>query len=427
MAVLYRTNAQSRIPEEVLMQAGIPYKVFGGQKFYERKEIKDILAYLRVIANPSDDISLTRIINVPKRSIGDTTVQLLTEHAAGQGIPLYAALAVLPDELGSRAKNSVNEFFRMMTMLCAMKESMELEAFIDEMIRITGLEEQYRREDTDEAMARLENIQEFRGSVHEFVQMTEGAGLEEYLENVALVTDLDRDDGQSGYAVLMTLHSAKGLEFDNVFIPGMEEGIFPSARSLEEENRLEEERRLMYVGITRARRRLYLTRASERMLYNQYGHNPPSRFLEEIPPRLVREEFSHSARFGTGRRMEQRARRYESEDWEIQDFPDTEPRTSISAASLGKPKLKIKGHDLSSIPGVSRGFVGSNASQFADSAMQKLFTPGDRVRHPKFGAGIVKEVSGFGKEARIRILFETAGEKELALSIAPIVKTEETE
>ncbi|MBQ6515195.1 MAG: UvrD-helicase domain-containing protein [Clostridia bacterium] len=427
MAILYRTNAQSRIPEEVLMQAGIPYKVFGGQKFYERKEIKDILAYLRVIANPADDVSLTRIINVPKRSIGDTTVQLLTEHAAGQGIPLYAALAVLPEDLGSRAKNSVNEFFRMMTMLCAMKESMELEAFIDEMIRITGLEEQYRKEDTDEAMARIENIQEFRGSVHEFAQITEGAGLEEYLENVALVTDLDREEGQNGYAVLMTLHSAKGLEFDNVFIPGMEEGIFPSARSMEEENRLEEERRLMYVGITRARKRLFLTRASERMLYNQYGHNPPSRFLEEIPPRLIREEFSHSARFGTGRPAAQLNRRYESDGWEIQDFPDAEPRTSVSASSLGKPKLKIKGHDLSSIPGVSRGFAGSKAHQFADSAMQKLFAPGDRVRHPKFGAGIVKEVSGIGKEARIRILFDTAGEKELALSIAPIVKTEETE
>ena len=427
MAILYRTNAQSRIPEEVLMQAGIPYKVFGGQKFYERKEIKDILAYLRVIANPADDVSLTRIINVPKRSIGDTTVQLLTEHAAGQGIPLYAALAVLPEDLGSRAKNSVNEFFRMMTMLCAMKESMELEPFIDEMIRITGLEEQYRKEDTDEAMTRIENIQEFRGSVHEFAQMSEGAGLEEYLENVALVTDLDRDEGQNGYAVLMTLHSAKGLEFDNVFIPGMEEGIFPSARSLEEDNRLEEERRLMYVGITRARRRLYLTRASERMLYNQYGHNPASRFLDEIPTRLIREEYSRSTRYRAERQTEQRAGRYESDGWEIQDFPVVKPRTNVSAANLGKPKLKVKGHDLSSIPGVSRGFVGSSANQFADSAMQKLFTPGDRVRHPKFGAGIVKEVSGSGKEARVRILFETAGERELALSIAPIVKTEDAE
>ena len=428
MAILYRTNAQSRIPEEVLMQAGIPYKVFGGQKFYERKEIKDILAYLRVIANPADDISLARIINVPKRSIGDTTVQALTEHAAQQGIPLYAALAVLPEDLGSRAKNSVESFFRMMTMLCAMKEGMGLEEFIDEMIRTTGLEEQYRKEDTDEAMARIENMQEFRGSVHEFVQMTEGATLEDYLENVALVTDLDRDEGQGGYAVLMTLHSAKGLEFDNVFIPGMEEGIFPSSRSMEEDNRLEEERRLMYVGITRARRRLFLTRASERMLYNQYNRNPASRFLDEIPPRLVKEEYSRSTRYIGGRPSEQRPKRYGDDySWESQDFPDTEPQSKISAASLGKPKLKIKGLDLGSIPGVSRGFVGSSANALTDSAMQKLFSPGDRVRHPKFGAGKVTEVTGQGKEARIRIRFDTAGEKELALSIAPIVKAEDTE
>ena len=427
MAILYRTNAQSRIPEEVLMQAGIPYKVFGGQKFYERKEIKDILAYLRVIANPADDISLARIINVPKRSIGDTTVQALTEHAAQQGIPLYAALAVLPEDLGSRAKNSVESFFRMMTMLCAMKEGMGLEEFIDEMIRTTGLEEQYRKEDTDEAMARIENMQEFRGSVHEFVQMTEGATLEDYLENVALVTDLDRDEGQGGYAVLMTLHSAKGLEFDNVFIPGMEEGIFPSSRSMEEDNRLEEERRLMYVGITRARRRLFLTRASERMLYNQYNRNPASRFLDEIPPRLVKEEYSRSTRYIGGRPSEQRPKRYGDDySWESQDFPDTEPQSKISAASLGKPKLKIKGLDLGSIPGVSRGFVGSSANALTDSAMQKLFSPGDRVRHPKFGAGKVTEVTGQGKEARIRIRFDTAGEKELALSIAPIVKAEDT-
>ena len=158
IAMLYRANAQSRIPEEVLMQSGVPYRVFGGQKFYERKEIKDIIAYLRVIANPADDISLSRIINVPKRSIGDTTVQALTEHAARQGIPLYAALAVLPEDFGSRAKNNLESFFRMMTMLCAMKEGMELEAFVDEVIRMAGIEEQYRKEDTEESRSRIENI-----------------------------------------------------------------------------------------------------------------------------------------------------------------------------------------------------------------------------------------------------------------------------
>ena len=423
MAILYRTNAQSRIPEELLMQAGIPYRIFGGQKFYDRKEIKDIIAYLRAVVNPADDISLTRIINVPKRAIGDTTVQALTEHAAEQGIPLFAALAVLPEDLGSRARNSVTEFFRMMTLLSAMKETMGLEEFVEEVIRTTGLEEQYRKEDTEEALNRIENIQEFRGSVHEFAEMNEGATLEEYLENISLVTDLDRDDGRGGYAVLMTLHSAKGLEFDNVFIPGMEEGIFPSSRSMEEDNRLEEERRLMYVGITRARRRLYLTRATERMLYNQWGHNPPSRFLDEIPARLVKEEYARNAGNGSFRRTERKERWDDGSGWD--GLPDPEPRARIAVSTLGKPKLKIKGHDLGSIPGVSKGFAGSAARGLAGSAMQKLFSAGDRVRHPKFGFGRVQEVTGGGADARIRILFDTAGEKELSLTLAPIVKVEE--
>ena len=423
MAILYRTNAQSRIPEELLMQAGIPYRIFGGQKFYDRKEIKDIIAYLRAVVNPADDISLTRIINVPKRAIGDTTVHALTEHAAEQGIPLFAALAVLPEDLGSRARNSVTEFFRMMTLLSAMKETMGLEEFVEEVIRTTGLEEQYRKEDTEEALNRIENIQEFRGSVHEFAEMNEGATLEEYLENISLVTDLDRDDGRGGYAVLMTLHSAKGLEFDNVFIPGMEEGIFPSSRSMEEDNRLEEERRLMYVGITRARRRLYLTRATERMLYNQWGHNPPSRFLDEIPARLVKEEYARNAGNGSFRRTERKERWDDGSGWD--GLPDPEPRARIAVSTLGKPKLKIKGHDLGSIPGVSKGFAGSAARGLAGSAMQKLFSAGDRVRHPKFGFGRVQEVTGGGADARIRILFDTAGEKELSLTLAPIVKLEE--
>ncbi len=421
-AILYRTNAQSRIPEEVLMQAGLPYRVFGGQKFYERKEIKDILAYLRVITNPSDDISLTRIINVPKRFIGDTTVKTMTDEAAKQGIPLFAVLAVPPEELTSRAKNSVTEFFQMMTMLNAMKETMELEEFVDTLIRITGLEEQYRKEDTEESISRIENIQEFRGSVHEFAVLGENPTLEGYLENVSLVTDLDRAEDRSGYVTLMTLHSAKGLEFDNVFIPGLEEGIFPSSRSFEEDNRLEEERRLMYVGITRARKRLFLTRASERMLYNQYSHNPPSRFLDEIPARLVHEEYSRSSGYTNSRRPERTAG-YENREWgESYDRGD---HTTISASALGKPKLKIKGHDLNSIPGVSRGFVSSRADNLADSAMQKLFSPDDRVRHPKFGFGYVKEVTGSGAEARIRIAFDSAGEKELSLAVAPIVKVGE--
>ena len=424
IAILYRTNAQSRIPEEILMQAGIPYRIFGGQKFYERKEIKDILAYLRTISNPADDTSLTRIINVPKRSIGDATILSLTESADKQGIPVFAALALLPDDLGTRAKNSVNEFFRMMTMLSAMKESMDLEKFVDSVIRITGLEEQYRKEDTEEAMNRLENIQEFRGSVHEFALLSDNPTLEGYLENVALVTDFDRAEDRSSYISLMTLHTAKGLEFDCVFIPGLEEGIFPSARSTDDEKRLEEERRLMYVGITRARKLLFLSRASERMLYNQYSHNPPSRFLDEIPSRLIHEEYSDNAHYTeTGRFAENKIQAYASS---LQKHPyNINTVNGIAASTLGKPKLKIKGQDLCSIPGVAKGFTASTANLLSDSAIQKLFHAGDLVRHPKFGLGRIKDISGYGKDTRARIQFEKAGEKELALMIAPIVKMED--
>lgn len=424
IAVLYRTNAQSRIPEESLMQTGIPYRVFGGQKFYERKEIKDIIAYLRVIANPADDLSLTRIINVPKRAIGDSTVQFLTDDAGRRGLPLFAALAELPEELSSRARNSVTAFFGMMSLLIAQKEMMDLETFVETLIRTTGLEDQYAKEDTEEARGRIENIREFLGSVHEFAEMADEPTLESYLENVSLVTDLDRAEDQSGYVTLMTLHSAKGLEFDNVFIPGMEEGIFPSFRSMEEDNRLEEERRLMYVGITRARKRLFLSRARERMLYNQYSHNAPSRFLDEIPARLIKEEGIRAAQYG---RTSVR-KRYEEDEFDRGSlFPDEQIPRRKKAADLGQPNLKLKGIDLNSIPGVSRGFIGSKANALSDQATAKLFSPGDRVRHPKFGFGEVTEITGSGSAARIRIRFDTAGERELALAIAPIVRLEEKE
>ena len=421
-AILYRTNAQSRVPEEILMKSGIPYKVFGGQKFYERKEIKDIIAYLRVIVNPADDISLARIINVPKRAIGETTIQALSSRASAMNAPLFTVLNDPPEELGSRARANVSAFFSMMTLLGAMKECMGLLEFVDTLIEKTGLEEQYQKEDTEEALNRLENMNEFRNSLREYAENEENPTLESYLENVALVTDLDRAEDGKGYVTMMTLHSAKGLEFDNVFIPGMEENIFPSMRSVAEENRLEEERRLMYVGITRARKRLFLSRASERMQYNQYAHNPPSRFLGEIPARLIRESVFEGAgrspfAFGGGRNMP----RYPRGGAETESVR----RTSAAPALPMKPKLTFKGKGLDEIPGVRKGFIPSAARKMEDTAAASLFSPGDRVRHPKFGAGTVQSVSGYGKDARIRIQFDKAGAKELALAIAPIVRMEE--
>jgi len=429
-AVLYRANSQSRVIEEMMIRSGIPYKVFGGQKFYERKEIRDILAYLRVIVNPSDDISLGRIINVPKRSIGDTTVQVLTDYASASGIPLFSALNDIPDSLGSRARNAVSDFATMMTMLCAMKDSMPLEDFVDYVINQTGLEKQYISENTEDAVARLENIGEFRGTLHEFAVSAENATLEAYLENVSLMTDLDRETDQEGFVTMMTLHSAKGLEFDHVFIPGMEENVFPSYRSVNEENRLEEERRLMYVGITRARNRLFLCHAESRMLYNQFSHNAPSRFLDEIPERLLKREsfdgFSGARGFMMNYSRQDPAvsrKKPEFSGWNRP--PETRhEHPSAPTAIGGKPRLTLKGVSLDNIPGVSRGFMPSPAREF-DSSLRKLFREGDSVMHPKFGTGKVVQISGSGSDARILIDFGNNGTRELSLAVAPIVKVEE--
>ena len=414
MAVLYRTNAQSRVLEEMLMRAGIPYKVFGGLRFYDRKEVRDVIAYLRVIANPTDDVSLRRIINVPKRAIGDATIAELVRHAQEQEMPLFSALTDLPSSLSSRPRKCVGDFFTMMTTLMAMKDAMPLSTFVKQMVDQTGLMEQYQKEDSDEARSRVENIQEFLGAVEEFDRQTENATLEDYLENVALITELDQAEEEKQYVTLMTLHSAKGLEFPNVFITGMEEGIFPSGRSLMDEQRMEEERRLCYVGITRAKERLFLSRASQRMLYNQINHNAPSRFLSEIPSRLLEDEWE--------------AKRKQT--FKGDPIPQPKSYTSgyglkstPSVSQLGQPRLTLGGNMLE-IPGVQKGFTPSKARQNV-SALQNIFKPGDRVMHRKFGEGNVVALKGSGADTRISIEFTAYGVKEFSLSIAPIVKIEE--
>ena len=403
MAVLYRVNAQSRVLEEMLMSTAeprIPYRIFGGTRFYERREIRDIVAYLRVLVNPADDMALLRIINVPKRAIGDSTVQELSRHAREQGMPLFSALSMLPDTLSSRPRKCVTEFAAMMTQLLVLKDTMGMTDFVEELLKRTGLQAQYENEDSDEAEARLENVREFVGGVHEFQQANPEATLADYLENVALVTDVDSLSEDGGYVTLMTLHSAKGLEFDTVFITGMEEGLFPSNRSMQDEQRLEEERRLCYVGITRAKRKLLLSRATQRTIYNTPNYNAPSRFLEEIPQRLIKDESA----------VRDRA------------FRDMAPPPKVQRPGLSKSV--IRPGDPLSIPGVQKGFTPSLARS-SGLAAKPQFAVGDRVIHRKFGEGTVTAISGQGAAGRIRIDFIALGEKEFALSLAPIVKLEE--
>ncbi len=419
-AVLYRNNTQSRVIEEILMRSGIPYKIFGGLKFYDRKEVRDVIAYLRVIVNPADDISVRRIINVPKRAIGDATVQELINHARENDMPLYSALSDLPESLSVRPRKCVSDFFALMTMLMAMKESMPLQEFVPMLVEQTGLKSQYEPATTDEARSRVENIQELLNAVAEYCQVNENATLEDYLENVTLITDMDREDDRGrGYVTLMTMHSAKGLEFPNVFLVGLEEGVFPSGRSLMEEEKMEEERRLCYVGITRAQKRLFLSRARQRMLYNQINHNPPSRFLSEIPERLITDEMATmNAMFGDRVPQNNRARGpYGAR------VGGNRAAEGVAPGFGGGASARIGGLN---IPGVQKGVnIPSAARSMESSAMKALYQPGDRVRHLKFGEGSVVSVTGSGRDARIRIEFTAYGEKEFALAVAPIVKLED--
>ncbi|NCB06349.1 MAG: ATP-dependent DNA helicase PcrA, partial [Clostridia bacterium] len=291
MSVLYRTNAQSRVLEEMLMRAAIPYRIYGGLRFYDRKEVKDIIAYLRCIVNPSDDVSLRRIINQPKRSIGESTIQELLKYAQDSDIPLYSALLDVPETLSARPRKCVKEFGELMNELVLTHEDMPITDFVKLLIEKTGLRAQYERDLSDEAKARVENIDELIGAVSEYEKGAEEPTLENYLENVALISDIDQAEENPQYMTLMTIHSAKGLEFPVVFVAGLEEGIFPSGRSLQDDEKIEEERRLCYVAITRAREKLYLSYAAQRMLYNQLTYNAPSRFIEEIPKRLLDDEW----------------------------------------------------------------------------------------------------------------------------------------
>ena len=411
IAVLYRMHAQSRVIEEMFTRAGIPYRIFGGTRFYDRKEIRDALAYLRVIVNPADDVSLERIINTPKRSIGDSTVAVLKERAREEELPLYSVLNDPPESLSSRPRKCISEFALLLMKLTALKDTLSLSDLVETMLDYTGLKAQFEIEGSEEAMARLENLAEFAGAAKEFEDQSQEKTLEAFLENVALVTDLDQQEDAPQYVTLMTLHSAKGLEYDAVFMAGMEEGVFPSMRASMDENRMEEERRLCYVGITRARRRLFLSFARKRMIFNQITYNPPSVFLKEIPDRLVIDEWAEAAR-----------KSFSPETNRAASIPRREKTRNLS---FGTPGMAAGTKGALNIPGVQKGFVPSAAASLSTSAMNRLFKPGDRVLHRKFGEGTVQAVKGAGADARIMIAFTAYGTKEFSLAIAPIVKIED--
>lgn len=288
-AVLYRTNAQSRVLEEACMSHGIPYKIVGGFKFYDRKEVKDIIAYLRVIQNPDEDLSLKRIINIPKRGIGNTTLEAITRYAAAGGDSIFGALLEIDsiDGVSTKARKGIKEFVKIMTDLMGISETECVSKLLKEVLDRTGYIDELKKDGDEESQVRSENVSELLSATLEFEEKNENATLQNFLEQMALMSDIDSVEDGNSTLIMMTLHSAKGLEYPFIFMSGMEEGVFPSQRSYYEEKQMEEERRLMYVGITRAEERLYLTAAFERTLFGNTTYNTVSQFVREIPKDLL--------------------------------------------------------------------------------------------------------------------------------------------
>ena len=407
IAVLYRTNAQSRVLEEAFVRAGVPNRIYGGQRFYDRKEVKDLIAYMRALVNPDDDVSVRRIINEPKRGIGDSTVEALALYAGENDLSLMAA--ALDSEgagLSSRAQRLVGGFADLMVELTEAMYTMSITEFTSALIERTGYVRALEESKTEENQTRIENIRELEGAVSEFAKLNPEGTLTDFLENVALITDVDNLNQTSGAVTLMTLHSAKGLEFDAVFLVGMEEGVFPLSRALFDETALEEERRLAYVGITRAKKKLYLSHAHTRMLYNARSANQLSRFVSEIPQRLIQEGAVKSQT-----RVPMPPRR------SYEDAPRSGSYTSRPAPQTrgekpsGKPALNI--------PGLQKGFGGG---QSAPQRSLKLFREGDSVIHAVFGRGRVEAVEGEGGDQKVIVAFESGAKKRFSANIAPLRK-----
>ncbi len=386
-AVLYRMNAQSRVLEEGFMKFGVPYKLVGALKFYDRKEIKDLLAYLRLIHNPSDSVSLRRIINVPRRGIGKTTVESLEQQAAAREVSIFSLIQAVDSIQGiSRAAGALQSFSSIICGLKAVKEQLKVSELIEEILRRTGYLKELEDEDTIEALGRIENLKEFISVAIEFERENEDADLGSFLENVSLVSDIDTLDEEKDAVVFMTFHSAKGLEFPVVFMAGMEEGVFPGYRSLSEEGELEEERRLCYVGITRAREQVYMTGAYCRTLFGSTTYNNVSRFVREMPEELVDGLETVKDRKET------------LLSW------DSTGRSSYSGGSYGSTMPKSQSYGEA---GVSQEPV----------ELSNLKT-GVLVEHKKFGVGVITRVEEEGDDLKLDIAFKSVGSKRLMAQYA---------
>ncbi len=423
VAVFYRTNAQSRVLEEHLVRLGLPYKVVGGTRFYDRREIKDAVGYLRAVVNPADEVSLKRIINTPKRGVGDGSVAKIDAWATANGYTFMEALRRWDDAgVSGRAAKGIVSFLELVDGLAADVDAgpaVLLQRALDQ----SGYVDELRAERSIESEGRLENLAELIGSAEDFETSAE------FLEQISLVADTDQLDDDESQIVVMTLHSAKGLEFPVVFILGMEDGIFPHLRSLGEPDELEEERRLCYVGITRSQERLYLTNAWSRTIYGSTQYNPPSRFIEEIPGALVEDKSTPRGR-GSGRSSLRALDAYNagsrpvggsSGSWSSSEGSDSDTGTAVvGGLSARQEARRARRRDAARDRIVERAMEAGAADPVSEAA--PAVKAGDDVRHARYGEGVVLALQGSGDKTEVTIRFPDAGEKTFLLSWAPLEK-----
>ena len=416
-AILYRTNAQSRLFEERFITANIPYKIFGGVNFYARKEVKDLLAYLKTIDNGQDDLAVRRIINIPKRGIGAASINKVALYAQEQEISFYDALCVAEQVPGlGKAAAKIRPFVLFIQSMKAKAKLLSVADLLQEVIETTGYVRELEAEGTDEAEARIENIDELISKAVDYAEGEEAPTLNGFLENVALVADIDSFDENSDYVVLMTLHSAKGLEFPNVYLAGLEDGLFPSYMSITSDNsqaEIEEERRLAYVGITRAKKNLTITSARVRMVRGQTQYGKVSRFVREIPPELL-----------SGKIYEPKTKEEPIEQSTFQKARKafrTVP--SYGGSGYGKEVGEGYGSTFRSSKATKPVYTKvENQRDFGSAGGALSYQVGDRVRHIKFGDGEVMAIVSGGRDYEVTVDFDKAGTKKMFASFAKLKK-----
>ena len=409
-AVLFRTNAQARVLEEVFMRTGTPYKLIGGLKFYSRKEIKDLTSYLKLIQNNDDNIALKRIINEPKRGIGDTAVDKLDRLATEKGISIFKLIQDSDNLAGIRSAGNITNFKDMINNIISKKDNIPVSELMKLVLKESGYEDMLNDDASKESEMRFENLLEFIGVASEFEKENADNTLADFLDSIALVSDVDKLDESVDSVTLMTMHSAKGLEFDVVFLVGMEEGLFPSKKSIEEDEEVEEERRLCYVGITRAKEILYITNTQKRTLYGHTEYAIPSRFIDEIPETLYTDESIDNLNL-----RKRKSEKYLSDEFTIAEG-------IIEKTGGIWQNVPKKSSKLSFGMSVNNFLNNINGNTVSNKTINKNnnYEVGMTVKHKKFGVGVILKIEPEADDTKLEIQFEKFGFKRLMANFTPL-------